>query len=207
MKKLLLVYMLSMCSVAASAQTITFDDISVSNFESISNGYAGFNWDNFGVENSTSNPGTGYDYGTVSGTNVAFNMWGETSAFSSQSSPFTFNSAYFTGAWNDGLSIQVDAFLAGALVNTMTFVVNSTGPTLEIFNWSNIDRLTFTSSGGTSAQYGGVGPHFAMDDMVVNEVVTPVPEPSTYAMMLVGLGLVGFSLSRRKGQGNAMNFA
>lgn len=34
-----------------------------------------------------------------------------------------------------------------------------------------------------------------------NLQISPVPEPETYAMMLAGLGLVGFSLFRRKGIG------
>jgi hypothetical protein len=28
--------------------------------------------------------------------------------------------------------------------------------------------------------------------------VTPVPEPETYAMLLAGLGLIGFTASRRR---------
>lgn len=31
-----------------------------------------------------------------------------------------------------------------------------------------------------------------------NIVISPVPEPQTYAMLLIGLGLVGFSARRRK---------
>ena len=37
-------------------------------------------------------------------------------------------------------------------------------------------------------------------------LVSPVPEPETYAMLLAGLGLIGF-IARRKGQNNSMNFA
>ncbi len=32
----------------------------------------------------------------------------------------------------------------------------------------------------------------------INASVSPIPEPETYAMLLVGLGLLGFSASRRK---------
>jgi len=33
---------------------------------------------------------------------------------------------------------------------------------------------------------------------LVNTVAAPVPEPETYAMLLVGLGLIGFTAMRRK---------
>jgi len=38
------------------------------------------------------------------------------------------------------------------------------------------------------------------DDFVVgvNFVAAPVPEPQTYAMLLAGLGLIGFSARRRE---------
>jgi PEP-CTERM motif len=207
MKKLFLVFIFGLCSVAASAQTITFDNLSNSSIydgTQIANGYEGFNWNNFGyltTSTYTYNP-SGYLNGTVSGTNVAFNWGGADASMFSQTSPFTFNSAYFTGAWNNGLNIQVKAYLAGTLVNTMSFVVDSTSPVLETFNWSNIDALTFSSSGGTSAGYMckdvSICNHFAMDNMVVNDVIPAVPEPATYAMLFAGLGLIGFNASRKR---------
>ena len=36
------------------------------------------------------------------------------------------------------------------------------------------------------------------DDMVVGLKVTPVPEPETYALMLAGIGAIGFVASRRR---------
>lgn len=33
---------------------------------------------------------------------------------------------------------------------------------------------------------------------ILNNVITPVPEPQTYAMMLAGLALVGFAVGRRR---------
>jgi hypothetical protein len=40
----------------------------------------------------------------------------------------------------------------------------------------------------------------------VLRVVSPVPEPETYAMLLVGLGLIGLA-TRRKGQNGSFNFS
>ncbi|MFA6179344.1 MAG: FxDxF family PEP-CTERM protein [Candidatus Methylopumilus sp.] len=50
------------------------------------------------------------------------------------------------------------------------------------------DKLTF-SAVGTSDSYGG-----SLDNVVLTSAV---PEPSTYGMMLAGLGLIGFSAGRR----------
>lgn len=40
-----------------------------------------------------------------------------------------------------------------------------------------------------------------------NISVSPIPEPETYAMLIVGLGLVGFALRRRKTEISAGSFA
>jgi len=51
------------------------------------------------------------------------------------------------------------------------------------------DRLSFSAS-GISDSYGG-----SLDNVTL---IAAVPEPETYAMMLAGLGLMGFVASRRK---------
>ena len=211
MKKSVLTILLSLCSTFATAQTITFDNLpntSVLDGSLVANGYEGFNWNNFyylTTSTYTYNP-SGYQNGTVSGTNVVANGGGYIATMSSQGGTFSFNSAYFTGAWENGLNIQVSAYLAGALVDTAEFIVDTTGPVLQTFNWSNIDTLTFNSIAGTSAGYMcsdvSLCNHFAMDNMVVNEVIPAVPEPSTYAMLLAGLGLLSFYGKRRKGDGS-----
>jgi len=37
-----------------------------------------------------------------------------------------------------------------------------------------------------------------VDNVTFNDTIPPVPEPETYAMLLVGLGLVGFAANRRR---------
>jgi len=49
---------------------------------------------------------------------------------------------------------------------------------------------------GADGQYTGVDAGFIVSS-VTSVSVTPVPEASTYAMMLAGLGLVGFAVRRR----------
>ena len=47
-------------------------------------------------------------------------------------------------------------------------------------------NLTVSGNAGAGASYGG------------NVVLTPIPEPETYALMLAGLGVVGFVAARRR---------
>ncbi|MDP2225611.1 PEP-CTERM sorting domain-containing protein, partial [Nitrosomonas sp.] len=39
---------------------------------------------------------------------------------------------------------------------------------------------------------------FANNDNIVTDTISAVPEPETYAMLLAGLGLVGFTVRRKK---------
>ena len=173
------------------ATTLTFDDlpgtVAGQNHPAVPNGYGGLNWTKFQVLDGTDSTPGGYHNGVVSPKMVIFNPGGEPAAVSD--SPFTFNSAYFTSALYDGLHIRADASLSGSLVYSKEFVVDTTGPTLETFNWSGIDKVLFTSFGPTAT-------HFALDNFTFNE---PVPEPSTFVLLSMGaVGLLGYAWRRRK---------
>jgi len=172
------------------ASTITFDDLSGG---SIPNGYGGLNWSNFYSLNGDTYGLSGYQNGVVSHSNVVYNAYGDPAAVSG--SPFTFNSAYFTAAWNDRLNIEAIGYLAGTAIYDTTFVVNTSGPTLETFNWSNIDEVYFRSSGGVNHGYNGGGEHFAMDNFTINGSPAAVPEPASLIVWFV-LGGGGIAMSR-----------
>ena len=73
------------------------------------------------------------------------------------------------------------------------------GYTSTASGWTT-QTYTFTASGGTSSLFfaGGyqAGDYVGLDDVKV----TAIPEPETYAMMLAGLGALGFMGRRRKAQ-------
>jgi len=51
--------------------------------------------------------------------------------------------------------------------------------------------IGFNDSANSDADY---------DDFVIGVNFAPIPEPETYALMLAGLGIVGFAARRRKNQ-------
>lgn len=175
-------------SLGAQAAILDFEGSSVG---------GGFSSSNLFTRDSL-NQNNGYGHGVVSGRKIAYNGDAQVATLSSLSS-FLFTGAYFTGAWNNGLSITVNGFLGGVATLSKTFVVDSLAPTWTSFGW-NVDSLSFSSAGGVAQGYGGSGSHFAMDNFTYNEVLSSVPEPETYAMFALGLGLLSVFGRRRKSQ-------
>lgn len=189
--------MLLLCITGmAHATLLTFDELS--SYSPIPNGYGGLNWANMYVLDKDYHPGSGYANGTVSGNNVAFNAYGEMA--STSGSTFDFNSAYLTAAWNNGLSITIAGYLDGVEKYQQTVVVDTTSPTLFVFNYYGVDQVTFYSFGGTNAGLGGEGEHFAMDNLTINHNnANPVPVPPAFILFGSGLaGLAGTKLRRKK---------
>jgi hypothetical protein len=194
----------SLSAAVAPATTLTFDDLpplgaGITN-AAIPNGYGGLNWTNMHYVNGTTyDPSpNGYRNGRVSGDYVAYNDFANIA--SASSAPFTFNSVYLTGAWNNGLQVTVTGFNGASTLFTQTVTTSAFAPTLFTFNWTGIDRVSFTSFGGTPAPTftAGSGTHFAMDNFTFNVPVTAgAPLPGTASCGLVLVAALG--LARRRG--------
>jgi hypothetical protein len=175
---------------------ITFEDLP-GDTSAVPDGYFGFDWENIHNVDGSQAPyaNSGYDNGRVSGDIVAYNNFANPAAtLRITGNPFTFIGAWFTGAWNNGLSITVEGYLNGSLDYTTTFMVDTTGPTFQALNYVNVDELRFRSFGGVPQPgLGGEGTHFVMDDFTF----APIPEPSTLVLCVSGiLGAVSVARSR-----------
>jgi hypothetical protein len=181
MKQLILSLMMALSCASASAGVIGFDDLP-GDESLVANGYQGFNWDNIATLAASALPGSGYEAGTVSGANSAFNYNGGTATIS-KAGTFDFVGAFFTSAWFDQ-ELAFEGLRDGQLVYStdVSFLIDTTTPQWVQLGWNNIDTLVIYNSSGTP---------WAMDNFTV-------PEPGSVA--LIGLSLAGLLLARRRKQ-------
>jgi hypothetical protein len=194
----------------ASARLITFDSLHGSD-EKIPDGWGGLHWStDFYYLNGASEPGSGYDNGVVSPPNVAINAYGATVSFGRRA-PFELVGFDLTAAWRDGLNVKVTGKLNGVKVDVETLTVNASGPTLETFDWE-VNQVVFYAYGGASAHLGSRGTEFALDNLTVGPVPeastvlgspSAVPEPSTWAMTLLGFAGFGYAGYRKARRGRS----
>jgi hypothetical protein len=196
----LLIPVLAVATLIASAQAIiaqteliTFDDLApkIVGGYPIPDGYAGLHWVNFDYMNAVFYPlnPSGYYDGMVSPDYVAYNLHAQPAQLIGGT--FNLNSAYLTGAWNDGLQVEVQGFVGVTLVYDHTYSVHATYPTLVNFNYLGVDKVNFVSFGGS--QYPGFshsGTSFVLDNLSIT-MVSPLPtlsvQPTTNGIALLWL--------------------
>ena len=102
------------------------------------------------------------------------------------------------GALNDVTGTQTVTYDAATHVLSMTGTfVDSVGHKLVV---SDVDTVNLAAKFGSTMYVGFTGATGGTDadQRITSFSVSAVPEPETYAMMLAGLGLVGFAARRRK---------
>jgi hypothetical protein len=171
---------------SASAALLNFDDRPGLN-RSLEDGYRGYNWLNMTTTDRRRGDyqGTGYSTGVVSGDIVAYGGSGSISGFS-RDNPFDFNRVYLTTVGGTS-TVAFSGYIGDALTFSRTVPIGNT-PTLVNFYWKGVTNVTFQTISGDNIIF---------DDLRTRNV-SAVPEPSTWAMLIIGFGAVGWSLRRRK---------
>lgn len=139
--------------------------------------------------NSAGDPGNWGLEGTNGATFAGFNgnSYALTLLFGSLISSFSLDASRSNGS-SDG-TITIEALLNGSSVGTDSEALGSINTWSTLSLAGSFDEIRITGT--------GTGFHpFGIDNIVFNG--TAVPEPGTWAMMLLGFGAVGFAMRRRE---------
>ncbi len=209
-KKLLVAALLSGLSVAAHAETITFEDVTLYSQGVFNSGSFTFNLSGMAaaiVQGQYCGPAC-----PVNGTNIALVPYDYSQGFLSMQKTgggaFSLTSFDGAGSFNfneSGLpsyipqQIDVVGITAGGASVTQSFAIDRSTPSGPLAfrnfsfdnNFNNVVSVSFRSSGSAQPIYNGL----AVDNI---NAAAPVPEPETWAMMGLGLAALAFEAKRRK---------
>lgn len=178
-------------SAHAAIVVMSFEDLvanPATDFVAVPDGYQGLNWHGVRVFNPALWGGGVYndiyDQGIADGTVVATNLPDMTI---SSDAPFDFIGAFLSSAEARPMSVEVFGTLKGAARYAQSYELDDLTGRFYDFNFVGVDRLTFVAS--------PVVPRFSMDNFTIN---TPVPEPATYALVLIGAAGLGLARSVRR---------
>lgn len=225
MKKALLGLALSLAAATPYAATTTYAGVSPVVGNCIPFGcpdsydpHMGFVYKNIGAFTLNAGDIIAFDTGAVHGNELRFDLSlaaTTTNGGTTATGPFTMVSSLGLGHYGDSIVGNYDlafvasssfSFAGGGLIvdfmNTNGAVNDNLGT--QNLVWSSNNPYTVrryfngTSVGDMSNASFGDGTEVVGNMRIITNNVAPIPEPETYAMMLAGLGMLGFMARRRK---------
>ena len=167
-----------------SVGTLSFDGslLGVSNTLNLGPG-GGFNWEIRDAANSA----TGWDQIVVQGTvNIS----------ATNLAPFDFKIISLGSDGEGGLALNFDGTKPGSwTVLSATSITGFTGSAQFAIDTCNFENSFSSGLKGFNFSLGGSPGNMSL---VLNFDPTVVPEPSTYALLVLGLGVVGWTIRRRR---------
>ena len=177
--------------LASPAQTITFDEILLTPNSSVTNEYS-----SLGVTFSPNlyySPQTGFP--NITGNTLGNFDWNNNSATQIDQFSLNFLATQSSVAFNmvsNATMWTFEALLGNSVVESFSAGVGNG------YSQPNYDANFFGFTGISFDQIRLTGNDYVLiDNLQMSNLISPVPEPETYTMMLIGLGLLGFQLRRK----------
>ncbi len=153
---------------------ITFDNIPGAGLsqQSLPNGFSGFQWVNANYMNVSYHEQihgwSGYSAALSTGQYVGLNKGGQNmSMIINAARAFTLESMIVASAWNDNLTLEITGKRGGSVFKSKRLTLQLQPQWVEL-NWSDLDIVNFSSSGGElNPNVTGSGTHFAIDNLCV----------------------------------------
>ena len=211
MKKLVLLSLMSAFTSSASAAVVSLDFEGISDQAPVGNFYNGGAGVNYGVEFSPDTlalidqdaGGIGNFANEPSPNTVMFFLNSQNAILNYAAGFDTGISFFYSSSLTASVNVYDDVNGGGNLIASLNLSPQNTNncsgdPTGVYCNWSAVG-VEFNGI-AKSVNFGGTANRVGFDNITFGSStpVTSVPEPETYAMLLAGLGLIGFSAQRRK---------
>ncbi|MCB5187651.1 PEP-CTERM sorting domain-containing protein [Methylobacillus caricis] len=161
-------------------------------------------WDDFtsSFHNSTAQYGTGATLtetstlASLTSTQNIYNSFGVSNFIATLLGSPTATGTFdvYLRAATTGTLLSTEATLNGiAATSVETFLLSGRGVEQEVYwKWSDV-----SASGIYVFNFGAAETHLSLDQLAL-AVVTAVPEPSTYAMLALGIGILGAAARRAR---------
>lgn len=172
--------------------TIGFDDFQLAPgrpAQGLPKHFDDFLWKGFNVFNSKYGPfqGSGYQYGTTSGTQAAVSNGHHSASVFVKDGSFTLDSLNLTAGWDRKLTVDIYGYRDGTEVYHQTVNVTDKAPTAVELHFENVDKVTFDPSHGKPDDLIGSGDMMIFDDLVFSNVVHAEPVAAMHPVELHAL--------------------
>ncbi|CAF1244369.1 unnamed protein product [Didymodactylos carnosus] len=128
-------------------------------------GYYNLQWTNAVILSVDPADKSGYPAALTSGRHVAYNGGGNPMIISAGSSAiFSIKSFVAAAARRNNLSVTMEGYLSGKIVHSKKVILQTTLAAVITLDWNGIDKIRFTTSGGTVA-FTADGKIIAMDNL------------------------------------------
>jgi hypothetical protein len=196
-------------ALPASAAIVVLDFEGVGNSAPVGNFYNGGAGTNYGVQFSSDTlalvdadaGGSGNFANEPSPNTIMFFLTGSKSTLDYAAGFDTGFSFYYSSSTAATVSVYDGLGGTGNVLATLNlsaqFNQNCSGdPSGGFCNWTAVG-VAFAGT-ARSIDFGGVANQTGFDDVTFGSATPAIPEPSTYALMALGLGALGFVARRRK---------